>query len=226
MRTCIHWHGTITKLSNLGKNAFSLDVRCFLHCDEKFLHLWWKTGSKKKNISHSKTSQTNCSEHRMICSRFLSDYLEIFSAPPRKSLDNHSKTSHRSSCFPHSFFEVVEYENYYSWIFTPMIFPSSPLQFYKSEHNNKTGKNRRIYGIIYTTLVKFESINTKQSHIINCYVCSVYFYFVFFHRKAIHKHGCDHCSNGPGKQSQKETYGGKVIVILWLRHIGNIHQCE
>ena len=96
---------------------FSLDVRCFLHCDEKFLHLWWKTGSKKKNISHSKTSQTNCSEHRMICSRFLSDYLEIFSAPPRKSLDNHSKTSHRSSCFPHSFFEVVEYENYYfSWL--------------------------------------------------------------------------------------------------------------
>ena len=64
-------------------------------------------------ISHSMTSQTNCSEHRMICSRFLSDYLEIFSAPPRKSLDNHSKTSHRSSCFPHSFFEVVEYENYY-----------------------------------------------------------------------------------------------------------------
>ena len=98
------------------KSKFSLDMRCFLHYDEKFLHLWWKTGSKKKNISHSMTSQTNCSEHRMICSRFLSDYLEIFSAPPRKSLDNHSKTSHRSSCFPHSFFEVVEYENYYSMV--------------------------------------------------------------------------------------------------------------
>ena len=102
-------------VSKTRKTCFSLDMRCFLHCDEKFLHLWWKTGSKKKNISHSKTSQTNCSEHRMICSRFLSDYLEIFSAPPRKSLDNHSKTSHRSSCFPHSFFEVVEYENYYFW---------------------------------------------------------------------------------------------------------------
>jgi len=44
--------------------------------------------------------------------------LEIFSAPPRKSLDNHSKTSHRSSCFPHSFFEVVEYENYYFFVLT------------------------------------------------------------------------------------------------------------
>ena len=37
-----------------------------------------------------------------------------FSRPsPRKSLDNHSKTSHRASCFPHSFLEVVELENYY-----------------------------------------------------------------------------------------------------------------
>ena len=71
------------------------------------------TLSKKKDISCPTTSQANCSVNRMICSRFLSDYLEIFSAAPRKSLDNHSKTSHRSSCFPHSFFEVVEHENYY-----------------------------------------------------------------------------------------------------------------
>ena len=71
------------------------------------------TLSKKKDISCSTTSQANCSANRMICSRFLSDYLEIFSAAPRKSLDNHSKTSHRSSCFPHSFFEVVEHEKYY-----------------------------------------------------------------------------------------------------------------
>ena len=71
------------------------------------------TLSKKKFISCITTSQGNCSANRMICSRFLSDYLEIFSAAPRKSLDNHSKTSHRSSCFPHSFFEVVEHENYY-----------------------------------------------------------------------------------------------------------------
>ena len=70
----------------------------------------FRTLCSKIEVNHS---ETNCSEHRMICSRFLSDYLEIFSAPPRKSLDNHSKTSHRSSCFPHSFFEVVEYENYY-----------------------------------------------------------------------------------------------------------------
>ena len=68
------------------------------------------TLSKKKDISCPTTSQANCSVNRMICSRFLSDYLEIFSAAPRKSLDNHSKTSHRSSCFPHSFFEVVEHE--------------------------------------------------------------------------------------------------------------------
>ena len=74
------------------------------------------TLSKKKDISCPTTSQTNCSVNRMICSRFLSDYLEIFSAAPRKSLDNHSKTSHRSSGFPHSFFEVVEHEKYYfSW---------------------------------------------------------------------------------------------------------------
>ena len=71
------------------------------------------TLSKKKDISCPTTSQANCSVNRMICSRFLSDYLEIFSATPRKSLDNHSKTSHRSSCFPHSFFEVVEHENNY-----------------------------------------------------------------------------------------------------------------
>ena len=71
------------------------------------------TLSKKKFISCFTTSQANCSANRMICSRFLSDYLEIFSAAPRKSLDNHSKTSHRSSCFPHSFFEVVEHENNY-----------------------------------------------------------------------------------------------------------------
>ena len=76
------------------------------------------TLSKKKNISCPTTSQANCSVNRMICSRFLSDYLEIFSAAPRKSLDNHSKTSHRSSCFPHSFFEVVEHENYYFRHFT------------------------------------------------------------------------------------------------------------
>ena len=78
------------------------------------------TLSKKKDISCPTTSQANCSVNRMICSRFLSDYLEIFSAAPRKSLDNHSKTSHRSSCFPHSFFEVVEHENYY--------FPWTPVR--------------------------------------------------------------------------------------------------
>ena len=79
------------------------------------------TLSKKKDISCPTTSQANCSVNRMICSRFLSDYLEIFSAAPRKSLDNHSKTSHRSSCFPHSFFEVVEHENYYFFTFSAFL---------------------------------------------------------------------------------------------------------
>ena len=85
------------------------------------------TLSKKKDISCPTTSQANCSVNRMICSRFLSDYLEIFSAAPRKSLDNHSKTSHRSSCFPHSFFEVVEHENYYFLL--QVHFP--PLEYAK-----------------------------------------------------------------------------------------------
>ena len=47
----------------------------------------------------------NCEENRMICERFLSDYREIFEAEPRKSRDNHSKTSNRSSCVPNSLFE-------------------------------------------------------------------------------------------------------------------------
>ena len=80
------------------------------------------TLSKKKNISCPTTSQSNCSVNRMICSRFLSDYLEIFSAAPRKSLDNHSKTSHRSSCFPHSFVEVVENKKYYKGLWRNLIF--------------------------------------------------------------------------------------------------------
>ena len=47
----------------------------------------------------------NCEENRMICERFLSDYREIFEAQPRKSRDNHSKTSNRSSCLPNSLLE-------------------------------------------------------------------------------------------------------------------------
>ena len=47
----------------------------------------------------------NCEENRMICERFLSDYREIFEAQPRKSRDNHSKTSNRSSCLLNSLLE-------------------------------------------------------------------------------------------------------------------------
>ena len=96
------------------------------------------TLSKKKFISCFTTSQANCSANRMICSRFLSDYLEIFSAAPRKSLDNHSKTSHRSSCFPHSFFEVVEHENNYFNFSSGMHFFLNEKAIIRHKHDKHT----------------------------------------------------------------------------------------
>ena len=60
---------------------------------------------ERSSSFHILRLRKNCEENRMICERFLSDYREIFEAEPRKSRDNHSKTSNRSSCVPNSLFE-------------------------------------------------------------------------------------------------------------------------
>ena len=75
----------------------------------------------------------------MICERFLSDYQEIFEAEPRKSQDNHSKTSNRGSCVPNSFSEKADnLKCAFSW----MLFSFTGEQiFHCSEENNTNPRN-------------------------------------------------------------------------------------
>ena len=70
----------------------------------------------------------------MICERFLSDYREIFEAEPRKSRDNHSKTSNRASCVPNSFPEKAQ-DLKCAFSLTLFSFTSEEI-FHCSEENN------------------------------------------------------------------------------------------
>ena len=123
-RTCAFKTNLVLKP---GKSRTSLSL--FLHASLLLLFPWigvvfftavknfftseWKQRPRKSTFQvlcllRKTVRNTGCSVRGfwVIISRF--------SRPsPRKSLDNHSKTSHRASCFPHSFLEVVELENYY-----------------------------------------------------------------------------------------------------------------
>ena len=73
-------------------------------CQKSWTFIPWEDNSSFQVLR----LRENCEENRMICERFLSDYREIFEAQPRKSRDNHSKTSNRASCVPNCFPEKAQ----------------------------------------------------------------------------------------------------------------------
>ena len=86
-----------------GDGNFGHSPHPFQQVRETFL--WSQKTTATHSSFHILRLRKNCEENRMICEWFFSDYRDIFEAEPRKSRDNHSKTSNRSSCVPNSLFE-------------------------------------------------------------------------------------------------------------------------